>query len=118
MRDAAHHRRLNFVLILGMFATYPATSQQGLTGMTVRAPDGFYDPPSRLPDRPGVLLRSEPLRGVTLPPGMRGWRILYTTTVNAATRATAGASQPQTPVKPSREKIGLLMAPPACAAIV
>ncbi|MCA1457128.1 alpha/beta fold hydrolase [Bradyrhizobium sp. BRP22] len=61
-------------------------------GVTVRPPDAFYDPPAQVPDRPGALLRSEPLRNVTLPAGMQGWRILYTTTVNDTTRATAVAT--------------------------
>ena len=60
--------------------------------ITVRAPDAFYDPPAKVPSRPGALLRSEPLREVTLPAGMRGWRILYTTTVDDRTPATAVAT--------------------------
>ncbi len=44
------------------------------------------------PDKPGELLRSEPLKDVTLPPGMRGWRILYTTTIDDQTPATAVAT--------------------------
>jgi pimeloyl-ACP methyl ester carboxylesterase len=91
MRDAARHRWLSSAVIVGVFAAHPAMSQQGLAGMTVRAPDAFYSPPPKIPNRPGALLRSEPLKDVTLPPGMRGWRILYTTTVNAATPATAVA---------------------------
>jgi pimeloyl-ACP methyl ester carboxylesterase len=59
--------------------------------LTLRAPDAFYDPPAQLPDTPGALLRSEPLQNVKLPAGTRGWRILYTTTVNDSTRATAVA---------------------------
>ncbi len=66
--------------------------QEMFAGVTVRAPDAFYDPPAQVPDKPGVLLRSEPLRDVRLPAGMRGWRILYTTTVNDTTRATAMAT--------------------------
>jgi pimeloyl-ACP methyl ester carboxylesterase len=61
-------------------------------GVTVRAPDAFYGPPAQAPDKPGELLRSEPLENVRLPAGMRGWRILYTTTVNDTTRATAVAT--------------------------
>jgi pimeloyl-ACP methyl ester carboxylesterase len=61
-------------------------------GLTVRAPDAFYDPPTDAPSQPGALLRSEPLRDVTLPTGMRGWRIQYTTTVDDATPATAVAT--------------------------
>jgi pimeloyl-ACP methyl ester carboxylesterase len=70
-----------------------ATAEQDMfAGVTVQAPDAFYDPPAQAPDRPGALLRSEPLRGVRLPAGMRGWRILYTTTVSDTTRATAAAT--------------------------
>jgi pimeloyl-ACP methyl ester carboxylesterase len=61
-------------------------------GITARAPDAFYDPPANVPGQPGVLLRSEPLKHVTLPTGMLGWRILYTTTVNDTTPATAVAT--------------------------
>lgn len=60
--------------------------------VTVRAPDAFYDPPADLPNRPGSLLRSEPLKDVTLPIGTRGWRILYTTTIDDGTPATAVAT--------------------------
>ena len=38
------------------------------------------------------MLRSELLKDVTLPAGMRGWRILYTTTVDDRTPATAVAT--------------------------
>jgi len=58
----------------------------------VHAPDAFYDPPPDLPRQPGLLLRSEPLKEVTLPAGARGWRILYTTTVDDSTPATAVAT--------------------------
>lgn len=59
-------------------ATSPTrTRQESFASITVHAPDAFYDPPAQVPSRPGVLLRSELLRDVTLPPGMRGWRILY-----------------------------------------
>jgi pimeloyl-ACP methyl ester carboxylesterase len=72
----------------------PATSVTAQSGpqVTVRVPDAFYDPPAQVPGRPGVLLRHEPLKDVTLPPGMRGWRILYTTTVDDHTPATAVAT--------------------------
>ncbi len=63
-----------------------------VSGLTVRAPDAFYDPPADVPARPGALLRNEPLRDVTLPAGLRGWRILYTTTVDDTTPATAVAT--------------------------
>lgn len=46
---------------------------------SVSSPDAFYDPPSPVPARPGVLLRSERYtRGI--PKQWRAWRILYTTT--------------------------------------
>jgi pimeloyl-ACP methyl ester carboxylesterase len=69
-----------------------SSSQKMTAGITVHPPDAFYDPPVNLPKRPGALLRSESLKNVTLPPGMRGWRILYTTTVNDRTPATAVAT--------------------------
>lgn len=72
-------------------ASPPATAPPR-PGITARAPDAFYDPPPDRPGRPGVLLRSEPLRNVTLPAGMRGWRILYTTTIDDRTPATAVAA--------------------------
>ncbi|MGA7273694.1 MAG: lipase family protein [Candidatus Udaeobacter sp.] len=59
--------------------------------ITAHAPDAFYDPPSDVPHQPGTLLRSEPLKDVILPAGIRGWRILYVTTVNDSTLATAVA---------------------------
>jgi pimeloyl-ACP methyl ester carboxylesterase len=68
------------------------STQEKFQGITVRAPDAFYDPPAQVPGRPGVLLRSEPLRDVMLPAGMQGWRILYTTTVDDKTSATAVAT--------------------------
>jgi len=60
--------------------------------VTVHAPDAFYVPPADVPNRAGVLLRDEALQHVTLPAGLRGWRILYTTTVDDATPATAVAT--------------------------
>jgi pimeloyl-ACP methyl ester carboxylesterase len=44
-----------------------------------------------MPRKPGALLRSEPLKDVTLPTGVRGWRILYATSVDDNTPATAVA---------------------------
>jgi pimeloyl-ACP methyl ester carboxylesterase len=71
----------------------PTRARQELFArITVHEPDAFYDPPAHLPSAPGALLRSEPLRNVTLPPGMQGWRILYTTTVDDNTPATAVAT--------------------------
>jgi pimeloyl-ACP methyl ester carboxylesterase len=60
--------------------------------ITAHAPDAFYDPPSDVPHQAGALLRSEPLKDVILPAGMRGWRILYATTVDDSTPATAVAT--------------------------
>ena len=69
-----------------------ATPQAVRASITAHAPDAFYDPPTDLPRRPGTLLRSEPLKDVILPAGMRGWRILYSTTVDDSTTATAVAT--------------------------
>jgi len=68
------------------------TKEEMAAGISARAPDAFYDPPANLPPRAGVLLRHEPLREVTLPAGLRGWRLLYTTTVDDRTPATAVAT--------------------------
>ena len=71
----------------------PAPTPQGVRpNITAYAPDAFYDPPPDLPRQPGALLRREPLKDVILPAGMRGWRILYATTVNDSTPATAVAT--------------------------
>jgi hypothetical protein len=69
-----------------------APASPPVAGVTARPPDAFYDPPGNVPARPGALLRLEPLQNVTLPPGMRGWRILYTTTIDDQTPATAVAT--------------------------
>lgn len=75
--------------------TTPAAAQapeEMAAAITVRAPDAFYDPPANPPRMPGTLIRSEPLKDVILPPGVRGWRILYTTTIDDRTPATAAAT--------------------------
>ena len=68
------------------------TPQAFRASVTAHAPDAFYDPPSDVPRKPGELLRSEPLKDVMLPAGVRGWRILYATTVDDSTPATAVAT--------------------------
>ena len=68
------------------------TPQRVRASITAHAPDAFYDPPSDLSHQPGGLLRSEPLKDVMLPAGMQGWRILYATTVDNNTPATAVAT--------------------------
>jgi pimeloyl-ACP methyl ester carboxylesterase len=68
------------------------TPQAFRASITAHAPDEFYDAPSDLSRQPGALLRSEPLKDVILPAGVRGWRILYTTTVDDSTPATAIAT--------------------------
>ncbi len=53
-------------------------------------PDAFYNPPSTVPDRPGLLLRSGSFtRGI--PGDARAWRILYTTTTANGKPAVASA---------------------------
>src|SRR5437660_767834 len=70
-----------------------APTPQGVrASITAHAPDAFYDPPSDLPHQPGALLRSEPLKDVILPAGIQGWRILYVTTLDDSTPATAVAT--------------------------
>ncbi|HLT18918.1 MAG TPA: lipase family protein [Thermomicrobiales bacterium] len=50
------------------------------TWLRAEAPevDSFYDPPEMSASEPGTLLRAEPFTRA-LPPGARGWRILYST---------------------------------------
>ena len=96
------------VLLAGIACSRAPSVSNGAVGtagtisdqITVHAPDAFYDPPADVPNRAGVLLRDEPLHDVTLPAGMRGWRILYTTTVDDRTPATAVATV-FAPVDPS-----------------
>jgi pimeloyl-ACP methyl ester carboxylesterase len=97
VNNAARRRSIRLaaaLVLLGSGTCLWAQPQapQPVADVTARAPDAFYDPPALLPNRPGVLLRSEPLKDVTLPQGMRGWRILYTTTVDDKTPATAVAT--------------------------
>jgi len=68
------------------------TPQVVRASITALAPDAFYDSPPDRSREPGALLRSEPLKDVILPAGMRGWRILYATTVDDSTPATAVAT--------------------------
>jgi pimeloyl-ACP methyl ester carboxylesterase len=91
-----------FVLLAGAACNRPKraspessaapTPQETHAGIAAYAPDAFYDPPADVPRKPGGLLRSEPLGDVTLPTGMRGWRILYATSVDDSTPATAVAT--------------------------
>ena len=69
-----------------------STTQAARATITAHAPDAFYDPTSDAPRKPGALLRSEPLKDVILPAGIQGWRILYATTVDDSTPATAVAT--------------------------
>src|SRR4029077_10807000 len=68
------------------------TPHDNPANITAPAPDAFYDPPPDRPRKPGALLRSERLKDVILPAGVRGWRILYATTVDDSTPATAVAT--------------------------
>jgi len=68
------------------------TPQVVRASITAHAPDAFYDPPLDRSREPGALLRSETLKDVVLPAGMRGWRILFATTVDDSTPATAVAT--------------------------
>jgi alpha-beta hydrolase superfamily lysophospholipase len=70
----------------------PPTPQTSRASITMHAPDAFYDPPADFSHKPGRLLRSEPLKDVILPGDVRGWRILFATTVDDSTPATAVAT--------------------------
>lgn len=85
---------LPFALLAGgaWTASEPTQAASAAAGLTVHTPDAFYDAPAQAPQTPGTLLRSEPLKDVVLPPGMRGWRILYSTSVDDHTPAVAVAT--------------------------
>src|SRR5690349_15849202 len=105
MKDAGF-RSISLAIVLALLASpgckraKPISSESSATPtphtsaarITAHVPDAFYDPPSSLSQQPGALLRSEPLKEVVLPPGVRGWRILYATTVDDNTPATAVAT--------------------------
>lgn len=46
-------------------------------------PDAFYTPPLAVPAEPGRIVRAEPYPSERVPAGLRGWRILYTSTDGA-----------------------------------
>ena len=100
MTITPRHQLVQLVALLVLLASEafaqpnpaPQTAQDMLANVTARTPDAFYDPPAQVPAKPGVLLRSEPLKDVTLPAGVRGWRIFYTTTIDDRTPATAVAT--------------------------
>src|SRR6187399_1837125 len=73
-------------------APTPPVRVPDIFAITARAPDAFYDPPTELPRQSGSLLRHEPLKGVVLPAGVQAWRLLYTTSVDESTPATAVAT--------------------------
>src|SRR5262245_36965189 len=73
-------------------STNVPTPQPFRASITAHAPDEFYDPPADVPRKPGALLRSAPLKDVMLPARVRGWRILYATSVDDSTPATAVAT--------------------------
>lgn len=99
-------RAISFALLLILLAgagckrTPQSQSQSNATpkppgtrvAITAHAPDAFYEAPPNPSRSPGVLLRSEPLKDISLPNGMRGWRILYGTSVDDRTAATAVAT--------------------------
>src|SRR5215475_2742770 len=94
MTVAPHHRLIRstapFIALVSVCTSFGASAQT--EGLSIRAPDAFYDPPAKVMGRPGELLRSEPLEEATLPPDMSGWRIKYTTTVDDKTPVIAVAT--------------------------
>jgi pimeloyl-ACP methyl ester carboxylesterase len=103
--EIAGHRSICFSVLLVLLAgagcnrpkqtsseSSAAPTPHGIrANVTTYAPDAFYDPPPDASRQPGALLRSEPLKDVVVPAGMHGWRILYSTTVDDNTPATAVA---------------------------
>src|SRR5437773_11970045 len=100
-------RSIGFAVLLGLLAgagcnrskrasseSSAAPTPHGIrASITAHAPDAFYDPPSDMSLQPGALLRSEPLKDVLLPAGMRGLRNLHRTTADDRTPPTAVATR-------------------------
>jgi len=91
-RGSIAFEMLLVVLACGACTSSKPPSTEARPSITTRVPDAFYSAPANVPDRPGALLRAERLKDVMLPPRMKGWRILYTTTVDDSTPATAVAT--------------------------
>lgn len=72
------------VLALGLLAASAVIHRSSAS------PDAFYVAPSRVPTRPGLLLRFEPYTA-GIPNDWRAWRILYTTTRAQDAPAVASA---------------------------
>src|SRR5947199_3668686 len=68
------------------------TPQAFRASITAHAPDAFYDPPVYISRYPCMFMRREPFKVLIQPAGIRGWRILYATTVDDSTPATAVAT--------------------------
>lgn len=88
----ARRPRVICAATLALAVTFFTLAAPQSPGLAAPAPEAFYDPPAKVPYRPGSLLRQAPLPQAAAPSGMRGWRILYTTTVNDRTPAIAAAT--------------------------
>ncbi len=80
---SAVRRQLSLVGAVGSFlvAVALAAGTVWLHNVDPRdEPDAFYTPPLAVPAEPGRLIRAEPLAADRVPDGLRGWRILYTST--------------------------------------
>jgi len=123
--NIAERRPIGFALLLVLLAgagcnrpkrahsepSTPATPQTGRASITMLAPDAFYDPPTDLPRKPGTLLRSELLKDLILPAGVRGWRILYVTTVDDASDGGARLTKTTSQTRNNRMRNSTLSAP-------
>jgi hypothetical protein len=76
-----------------------AADNKNVPASTLLKRDAFYDPPAQAPDKPGMLIRSEPLTDRTLPENAKAWRILYTTAF-AEGRPGVSAGIVMAPVNP------------------
>lgn len=92
MTDTLGLFRLTVLHAVLLIATAPQAQAATAPVVSMHEPDAFYDPPANPPPHPGTLLRVERLENVTLPAGMQGWRIQYSTSVDDHTPATAVAT--------------------------
>jgi uncharacterized membrane protein HdeD (DUF308 family)/pimeloyl-ACP methyl ester carboxylesterase len=83
-RQGREHRRwprvVRFVgVLIALIVALGLLLGSGLVHRGGSSPDAFYTPPANVPNRPGVLLRSDSFT-TGIPNNAKAWRILYTTT--------------------------------------
>lgn len=65
--------------VAGLVLALALLAASAVIHRSTASPGAFYTAPSKIPSRPGMLMRIEPFTS-GIPAGARAWRILYTTT--------------------------------------